>query len=82
MNDQLIFDNYLLILKSSVEVYVHGTLESSNADIREVLKKSLNEIMRYQAEVYDIMQSKGWYKKENIDANNIKKTINKIENNN
>ena len=41
MNDQLLMDNYLLILKSTMEVYVHGTLESSNEEIRELLKEGL-----------------------------------------
>jgi hypothetical protein len=34
MNNQLLLENYLLILKSTVEVYVHGTLESSNEKVR------------------------------------------------
>ena len=45
MNDKLIMENYLLILKSTVEVYVHGTLESSNEDSRSALKKCLDDIM-------------------------------------
>ena len=40
MDDRLIMENYLLVLKSCVEVYVHGTLESSNKDVRETLKYS------------------------------------------
>ena len=35
MDSQLIMENYLLILKSTMEVYVHGTLESSNPDVRD-----------------------------------------------
>jgi hypothetical protein len=46
MDDKLMFNNYLLILKSCVEVYVHGTLESSNDDIRKLLKSGLDDIMR------------------------------------
>ena len=41
MNDQILLDNYLLLLKSTVEVYVHGTLESTNKPVRNLLKKSL-----------------------------------------
>ena len=41
MNDQLIMDNYLLVLKSTVEVYVHGSLESSNEGSRSLLNPSL-----------------------------------------
>ena len=53
MNDQIRMDNYLLILKSTVEVYVHGTLESSNERVRNLLKECLNEIMTSQANTYD-----------------------------
>ena len=53
MNDKLIMDNYLLVLKSTVEVYVHGTLESSNNDVRELLKSGLDDTLRHQADTYD-----------------------------
>ena len=82
MNDKLIMENYLLVLKSTVEVYVHGTLESSNNDVRERLKQSLNDILTSQANTYDEMTKYGWYKVNNIEASTINETINKIKNNN
>ena len=82
MNDKIIFENYLLVLKSTVEVYVHGTLESSNSDVRELLKRSLNDIMTSQAETYDLMEQNGWYQKNNVKENIIVETLNKIETNN
>lgn len=75
MNDQLIMDNYLLLLKSTVEVYVHGTLESSNEEVRELLKDCLNDTMTMQATTYDKMTEYGWYKVENIDKNEINKVL-------
>ena len=60
MNDQLLMDNYLLVLKSTVEVYVHGTLESSNKDVRALLKDGLDETMMAQARTYDEMTKYGW----------------------
>lgn len=80
MNDQLLMDNYLLVLKSTVEVFVHGTLESSNKDIRELLKKGLDETMTHQADTYDKMTEYGWYKVNNVDKTEIEQTINTIEN--
>lgn len=80
MNDQLIMENYLLILKSTVEVYVHGTLESSNQDIRELLKAGLDNTMEYQANTYDEMTTFGWYEVNNIKENQIKQTYNKVKN--
>ena len=82
MNDQLIMDNYLLILKSTVEVYVHGTLESSNNDVRMTLKDNLNEIMTCQARTYDEMTKYGWYPVNNVDTSAITQTLNKVRSKN
>ena len=79
MNDQLIMENYLLILKSTVEVYVHGTLESSNEDIRELLKAGLDNTMSFQADTYDEMTTYGWYEISNIKETQIKQTYNKLK---
>ena len=78
MNDRLLLDNYLMILKSTVEVYVHGTLESSNDDIRSELKNGLDEIMNSQAETYSLMTQYGWYDINNIKASIINQTFKKI----
>lgn len=82
MNDKLLMDNYLLVLKSTVEVYVHGTLESSNKDIKELLKQGLDETMSAQARTYDEMTKYGWYKINNIQPTEIKQTLNKLQNQN
>ena len=82
MNDQLLMDNYLLILKSTVEVYVHGTLESSNSDVREHLKSCLDSIMSMQADTYDKMVEHGWYQVNNVEETKIQETIMKLQSNN
>lgn len=81
MNDQLLMENYLLVLKSTVEVYVHGTLESSNPDVRDTLKLGLDEIIKHQARTYDEMTNYGWYTISNIDSKKIKQTLNSIKSN-
>ncbi len=82
MNDQLLMDNYLLVLKSTVEVFVHGTLESSNEDVRELLKSNLNSTLTHQAQTYDLMTRFGWYNVNNIEKSQITQTVNKLENKN
>ena len=79
MNDQLILENYLLVLKSTVEVFVHGTLESSNQDVRELLKAGLDTTMSFQADTYDLMTTFGWYEINNVKESQIKQTYNKIK---
>ena len=80
MNDQLLMDNYLLVLKSTIEVYVHGTLESSNQDIRELLKEGLIETLKHQANTYDEMTKYGWYNIKNIEKTQIKETLTNVTN--
>lgn len=80
MSDQLLMNNYLLVLKSTVEVYVHGTLESSNNDIRELLKTGLDSTMKNQADTYDIMTNYGWYTINNVKASIVKQVFNKVKN--
>ena len=68
MDNKVCMNNYLFILKGTVEVYVHGTLESSNNDIRELLKYALNETMNHQALTYDKMVEYGWYNVTNVES--------------
>ncbi len=82
MNNQLIMENYLLVLKSTVEVFVHGTLESSNNDIRLLLKDGLNHIISSQANTYDEMTKYGWYTTNNVASTTINETLNKLKNSN
>ena len=76
MNDKLLLDNYLLLLKATTEVYVHGTLESSNDDVRNVLKHGLDETLLHQSKTYDEMVSYDYYIVENINPSEIE---NKLE---
>lgn len=82
MDDQMLMDNYLLILKSTVEVYVHGTLESSNQDIRELLKEGLEETLTHQSNTYDEMTKYGWYEVNNVEEQKINQTLTKLQNQN
>ena len=80
MNDQILMDNYLLILKSTIEVYVHGTLESSNNDIRNLLKQGLISTLTHQANTYDEMTKYGWYTIKNVESTTVKQTLSNVTN--
>lgn len=78
MNDKMILSNYLSILKSNVEVYVHGTIESSNKNIKDVLCNLLNETLDMQADTFDIMLQNKMYEISNVKMEEIKKVYQKI----
>ena len=81
MNDQILLENYLLVIKSTVEVYVHGTLESSNKKTKDLLKHGLDEILKHQERCYDEMVNNNWYKVENVSSTEINKTLKKVNKN-
>ena len=81
MSDEYLMNNYLLVLKSTVEVYVHGTLESSNEDSRNTLKEHLDQTMGAQARTYDKMVECGWYNVQNVEGTTIDQTLTKLESN-
>lgn len=78
--NKLTLENYLLILKSTVEVYIHGTLESSNKKVREILKEGLEETLKHQNNTYNKMTKYGFYEVNNIKTQEINKTLNKLKN--
>ena len=77
MNDQEIITNYLSLLKSNVEVYVHGTIESSNDEVREVIKLGLDETLLSQESTFKEMVNCGMYEISNIKPEDIKKSLSK-----
>ncbi len=81
MSDKLLLDNMLLVLKSTVEVYVHGSLESSNKPIHNVLKHNLDEIIKLQDELYNKMTEYGWYTIENVETKKVKQSLKKLQQN-
>ena len=78
MNDKLYMENYLLVLKGTIEVYIHGTLESSNNNVRKVLNKGLEETLKEQKETYDEMTNYGWYEVNNVYEKDIEKVYDKV----
>ena len=78
MKDKELLENYLLVLKSTMEVYVHGTLESSNTDIRSTLNEGLDMTLNSQEDTYNRMCENNWYQVENIKCSDIKKEYDKL----
>ena len=48
MHKIIMMENYLLVLKSTVEVYVHGTLESSNELVRNTISVCMQDTLSSQ----------------------------------
>ncbi len=79
MNDRLIMENVLLLLKSNMEVYVHGTLEASNKKIRDALHFGLEETQKLQYNLYQKMVECEWYQVSNVSIKSINDTLKKVK---
>lgn len=78
MNNELLMNNYLMILKSTIEVYIHGTLESSNECVRELLKLGLDETLKHQEKTYSLMVDNEWYMVDNVNPSIICDSLNNL----
>lgn len=78
MNDKELMTNYLSLLKSNVEVYVHGTIESCNKKVKNIIRYGLDETLNAQERTFDIMVSSNMYDVSNIKPSDVKKTYNKV----
>ena len=78
MNDEEIMTNYLMLLKSNIEVYVHGTIESSNKANKDNLKYGLDQTLLSQERTYNEIVNKSWYKVENLCKDDILIVYDKI----
>ena len=62
MEDKDLMEKELLIIKGVCDLYLHGTIEASTAEVHSAFKDSLNESLDIQNKIYNLMAEKGWYK--------------------
>ncbi len=71
MDDKNLMEDILLLEKGACDLYMHGTLESSTANVHQAFCKALNDSVCMQDQVYDKMAEKGWYPSEQAEQNKI-----------
>lgn len=62
MEDKDLMEKELLIIKGVCDLYLHGTIEASTAEVHSAFKDALNESLDIQNKIYNLMAEKGWYK--------------------
>ncbi len=74
MEDKDLMENELLVIKGVCDLYLHGTIESTTADVHTAFKDALNVSLDIQNKLYNLMAEKGWYKTETVDQTKIDST--------
>lgn len=71
MDDKNLMENILLLEKGVCDLYMHGAIESSTANIHQAFSTALNESLTMQDTIYSKMSAKGWYSTEQVDQNKV-----------
>ena len=82
MQDKDLMENELLVVKGVCDLYLHGTIESTTAEVHTAFKEALNECLNIQTEIYNLMAEKGWYQTENAEQQKITAAEQKYSNQN
>ena len=71
MDDKQLMENELLVIKGVCDLYMHGTIEATTAEVHCAFKEALNETLNIQNKIYNLMAEKGWYKTEIADQTKL-----------
>lgn len=71
MEDRDLMEKELLIIKGACDLYLHGAIESSTAEVHCAFKEALNESLDIQNKIYNLMSEKGWYKTNTAEQTQI-----------
>ena len=64
MDDKNVMEDILLLEKGVCDLFMHGTIESSTANVRQAFSTALNDALSMQNTIYGKMSAKGWYSAE------------------
>lgn len=78
MDDKCIMEDILLTTKGMCDLYMHGTVESSTANVHSTFNSALNETLMMQDNIYKKMAEMGWYPMEQAEQQKIEKVKQKF----
>jgi len=78
MDDKCIMENLLHTAKGVCDLYMHGTIEASTANVHQSFDTALNNSLEMQKDIYSAMSAKGWYPMEQAEQQKIQKLKNKF----
>lgn len=71
MQDKNLMEDILLLEKGACDLFMHGTIESSTANVHDTFSCALKDSLSMQDKVYDKMAEKGWYPTEQVDPSRV-----------
>lgn len=78
--DRDLMENELLVIKGVCDLYMHGALESTTAEVHEAFQSALEASLNIQNKLYNLMAEKGWYKTNTAEQQRIDAAKQKFQN--
>jgi len=80
MEDKDLMENHLLVVKGICDLYMHGCLESTTAEVHATFKNALNKELDIQNKIYNLMAARNWYTTSQADQTKIENAKQKFSN--
>ena len=74
MDDKCIMENLLLTTKGVIDLYMHGAIESSTANVHQAFSSAFDDTLSMQDNIYKQMTAKGWYQAQNAPQQQLSQT--------
>ncbi len=81
MEDRDLMENHLLVIKGVCDLYMHGSLESTTAEVHAAFKDALSESLDIQNKIYNLMAARNWYQTDTAEATKVASAKQKFSNN-
>ncbi|MDR1003370.1 MAG: spore coat protein [Oscillospiraceae bacterium] len=78
MDDKTIMSTVLTNVKSQCDLLMHGTIESSTANVHSTFDDALRDCMDVQNQIYCKMAEMGWYPMQQVEEQKINQTKQKF----
>ena len=76
MDEKTTMENLLMTTKNVCDLYLHGTIEASTANVHQAFDSALNKSLDLQENIYQKMTQKGWYQQQEAEAEKLMKVKN------
>ena len=70
-NDRNVMENLLLLEKGACDLYMHGAIEASDAQVFSSFESALRQSLQLQNQIYTKMKEKGWYAPEGAQQDKV-----------
>lgn len=80
MEDRDLMESELLVIKGVCDLYLHGVIESSTAEVHSAFQDALETSLNIQNKMYNLMAEKGWYKTDTAEQQKIDTAKQKFSN--